>query len=584
MAEPDGKVVFKYVGDTSGIDKANNEAEGKVKGWASKLGSIAKSIGSAIAGAFVAAAAAVGALGKKGIELASDLTEVQNVVDTVFGDGAETINNWADSAQKAFGLSELQAKQFTGTMGAMLKSMGLTDEQTLEMSKSLTGLAGDMASFYNLDHDTAWEKIRSGISGETEPLKQLGINMSVTNLEAYAMSEGITTAYDAMTEAEKATLRYNYLLSVTADAQGDFARTSDSWANQLRTASNNVDALAASFGETLLPVLTPVLQAFNDVAVPALSDAFKKMAENGTLEKLGKSLGDLASLLSDAVVDILPLFVELLSDALPPMVEIAQKLLPPILEIVDALVPLIGELLEALGPVISMLTGQLAVALGTVADGLSIIVGLIGLVIESFKNLAGEANQGKVNTYLNMITKPFSANGSTVKAFQAQMQELYGDGASGGSTGAHRAGARSAGSNVAASTGVPDSELTDPYSDPNSASWYADNIGSQWAWTSGSGWGLSGNARGTVSWRGGRTWVGEHGPELVDLPTGTRIYPADVSAAMASAPNINNARTENTSIGQLIVYPDSKEYMRILRIVESSERARQDGRASGGAR
>lgn len=106
----------------------------------------------------------------KTISLASDLAEVQNVVDVTFGDGADKINVWSKNLKSSFGIGELSAKRFSGTIGAVLKSMGMTDEETMEMSTSLVELTADMASFYNLDHETAFEKIRSGISGETEPL------------------------------------------------------------------------------------------------------------------------------------------------------------------------------------------------------------------------------------------------------------------------------------------------------------------------------------------------------------------------------------------------------------------------------
>ena len=116
--------------------------------------------------------------GKDAIQAASDLQEVQNVVDVTFGDNASTINKWAKSASTAFGLTETQAKKFSSTIGAMLKSSGMSGDEIVEMSTDLAGLAADMASFYNLDFDEAFAKIRSGISGETEPLKQLGVNMS----------------------------------------------------------------------------------------------------------------------------------------------------------------------------------------------------------------------------------------------------------------------------------------------------------------------------------------------------------------------------------------------------------------------
>ena len=199
-----------------------------------------------------------------GVKLASSLQEVQNVVDTTFGGGATLIYNWAESADESFGISELAAQQYTGTLGAMLKSMGLTSAQVQQMSTDMTGLAGDLASFHNLDVADAFEKIRSGISGETEPLKQLGINMSVANLEAYALAQGIETAYSKMSQAEQATLRYNYLMSVTADAQGDFAKTSEGFANQERILEMNIQTLSATMGEQLLPVLNEAIIMFNE--------------------------------------------------------------------------------------------------------------------------------------------------------------------------------------------------------------------------------------------------------------------------------------------------------------------------------
>lgn len=197
------------------------------------------------------------------IESASDLVEVQNVVDVAFGSNAEAINQWSRTALTQFGLNELSAKQFAGTMGAMLKSSGLTGDAVASMSMKIAELAGDMASFYNLDPTEAFTKLRSGISGETEPLKQLGINMSVANLEAYALSQGLKTKYNDMSQAAQMTLRYQYLLQATADAQGDFARTSQSFANQQKLADENTKRLSASIATLLLPALTMGYQVLN---------------------------------------------------------------------------------------------------------------------------------------------------------------------------------------------------------------------------------------------------------------------------------------------------------------------------------
>lgn len=202
---------------------------------------------------------------KTGIDYASDLAEVQNVVDVTFGSATEAINSWSKECLAAYGMNEVSAKRYAGTIGAMLKSSGLAGDAIVDMSKDMVGLAGDMVSFYNLDLETAFEKIRSGISGETEPLKQLGINMSVANLEAYALSQGITTAYNEMSQAEQVMLRYNYLMSTTADAQGDFARTQDSYANQTRLLSESWLEFTGIMAEQLLPVLTTIVSWLNNI-------------------------------------------------------------------------------------------------------------------------------------------------------------------------------------------------------------------------------------------------------------------------------------------------------------------------------
>ncbi|MEG0509335.1 MAG: DNA-binding protein, partial [Eubacterium sp.] len=177
----DGKLEVEVGLETSGFQKGL----GKLKD-AAVSGMKSMAVGVAAGGAAMAGAAV------KAVKLASDLTEVQNVVDTTFGKDADKINQWAKDAATSFGMAELDAKKFNGTIGAMLKSMGMTGDEVTSMSTDMVGLAGDMASFYNLSHEEAFEKIRAGISGETEPLKQLGINMSVANLEAYALSKGIT--------------------------------------------------------------------------------------------------------------------------------------------------------------------------------------------------------------------------------------------------------------------------------------------------------------------------------------------------------------------------------------------------------
>lgn len=263
----DGSVRIKADLNHSPFDRGLSAMTGSVN----KFGNTLKKIGGMVAVAF--GTAALINFGKESIKLASDIEEVQNVIDVTFGQGAAQIEEFAKSAAEAFGLSELSAKQYAGTMGAMLKSSGLATGAAQEMSTTLAGLAGDLASFYNLDTDTAFEKIRSGISGETEPLKQLGINMSVANLEAYALAQGITKSYNAMSQSEQVLLRYNYLLGVTTDAQGDFARTSGSFANQIRILQLNFDQLRIAVGNALIPIAQAVLPGIN-----AIISALTKLA------------------------------------------------------------------------------------------------------------------------------------------------------------------------------------------------------------------------------------------------------------------------------------------------------------------
>lgn len=193
---------------------------------------------------------------KKSIEFASNLAEVQNVVDVTFGESANEINEWSKTALKAYGLNELSAKKYVGTMGAMLTSTGIAREEIVGMSKDMVALAGDMASFYNLQSEEAFNKIRAGISGETEPLKVLGINMSDANLEAFALSQNMEKVWKDMSYAEKTMVRYKYLLSVTKNAQGDFTRTADQFANRQRVFTESLNQTLALFASNLLPLLS----------------------------------------------------------------------------------------------------------------------------------------------------------------------------------------------------------------------------------------------------------------------------------------------------------------------------------------
>lgn len=366
-----GNAAKKMLGLKTSTDDVADSME-KAHKHSLTFGDVVKGIvtSEAIIGGFRAIGSAVGDMvrnfadfAKGGIDVASDLQEVQNVVDVTFGEqGAAAVEDFAKKAAGSFGMSELSAKKFTGTMGAMLKSMNLDDAAVQDMSLSLTGLAGDIASFYNLDAEEAFAKLRSGISGETEPLKQLGINMSVANLEAYAMSQGINTAWKEMSAAEQATLRYQYIMQATADAQGDFARTSDSYANQQRILQLNMENLSAGIGEKVLPIITQFSGLLNDLFAGNLS-------VEGFATRIGTEIGNL---------------ITEFSANLPAMMETGSQLIGSVMEGVSRSLP---QVIAAGSQVLDQLVSGLQSGLpGMVESGMDALLGFLDTITAGLPN------------------------------------------------------------------------------------------------------------------------------------------------------------------------------------------------------
>ena len=203
--------------------------------------------------AFVALTTATAKFTKEALKNASDLEEVQNVVEVVFDDMSESVDKFSKNAIQQYGLSETIAKKYIGSFGAMAKSFGFTTEEAAKMSTSLTGLAGDVASFYNLDSDAAYTKLKSVFTGETESLKELGVVMTQNALDQYALEKGYGKTTKQMTEQEKVALRYKFVLDRLSQASGDYANTSDHWANMVRTAKLEIQSLSGEVGSELMP-------------------------------------------------------------------------------------------------------------------------------------------------------------------------------------------------------------------------------------------------------------------------------------------------------------------------------------------
>lgn len=224
---------------------------------------------------------AIVSFGKECIELGSNLAEVQNVVDVTFGNLNTQVNEFAQNAIEQFGLGQTVTKKYVGTFGAMSKSFGFSNEEALKMSETLTGLTGDVASFYNLSSDESYTKLKSVFTGETESLKDLGVVMTQNALDQYALANGYGKTTSKMSEQEKVALRYKFVMDKLSIASGDFARTSDSWANQTRVLSLRFNELKASLGQGLINIFTPVVKVINLVIskLQILANYFKSFTE-----------------------------------------------------------------------------------------------------------------------------------------------------------------------------------------------------------------------------------------------------------------------------------------------------------------
>lgn len=297
----DGSVIIDTRMDTSGVQNGVSAIRQSFNG----LGSVVKKIGVLIGGAF-----AIGKLtqfGKECVELGSNLAEVQNVVDVTFTTMSDKVNEFAKNAMTSAGLSETMAKQYVGTFGAMSKSFGFSEAQAYDMSTALTQLTGDVASFYNISQDLAYIKLKSVFTGETETLKDLGVVMTQSALDQFALANGYGKTTSAMTEQEKVALRLAFVQKQLSAASGDFIRTSDSWANQVRVMQLQLQSLKATVGQGLINLFTPVLRVINILLgkLATLANAFKSFTELITGKKSSGQTGASGAGLvgTDAIAD-----------------------------------------------------------------------------------------------------------------------------------------------------------------------------------------------------------------------------------------------------------------------------------------
>lgn len=288
------------------MSKANQTiSRGMDRGLNKVSNSLAK-IGGLVAGAF--AVSKLVSFGKECANLGSDLQEVQNVVDVSFGEMSKDIDEWASHSIELMGMSETSAKKFAGTFGAMSKSFGFTNNEMVDMSKTLTQLTADVASFYNLDYDLAYTKLKSVYTGETETLKDLGVVMTQNALDQFALANGYGKTTKQMTEQEKVALRYKFVLDKLSVASGDFVRTSDGFANQTRILNQQFEKLKTTIGQGFIQALTPAIKVLNQLIarLQVVAQAFAnvmnaKFGKGGGLSGVVQETEDIAGTSSEAI-------------------------------------------------------------------------------------------------------------------------------------------------------------------------------------------------------------------------------------------------------------------------------------------
>jgi phage-related protein len=297
-----GSIHYDLKLDTSEFDKKSSQVKSKLNSFGGAISSVGDKIADTGKTMTLGLTLPIVAGAGLAIKAASDLGETINKVTVAFGESSAEVMDFGKTTLKSIGVAKATALDAAALFGDMATSMGLNTKEAAKMSISLVKLAGDLASFKNISFEQAQIALAGIFTGETESLKRLGIVMTEVNLEQFALTQGITKNIREMTQAEKVNLRYAYVMSVTKNAQGDFARTSQSTANQIRYTQERVKELSAEFGEKLLPITGQLLEQLNKLldVFSKLSPAQQDMAIKGAglLAALGPMLFIVGKLVS----------------------------------------------------------------------------------------------------------------------------------------------------------------------------------------------------------------------------------------------------------------------------------------------
>ena len=373
--------------DVKQLNAGLNTASSNLKSFGNKLTGIGKNLSTKLSLPLAFA-------GGMAIKMASDFNESLNKVDVAFGRSSNIVRDFAKTTITQFGIAQSSALDMAALFGDMATSMGLSTKEAADMSTQLVGLAGDLASFKNINIGQATTALAGVFTGETESLKRLGIVMTIANLELFAMSKGIKKQIEDMTQAEKVTLRYQYIMEKTANAQGDFNRTQSGSANQIRIFQESLKELGVSFGKIILPSFTKLVVKANNII-----NSFKNLSPK--LKEGILRFGALAAILPPLLIVLGSIATGIGAISAPVAIAIAA---------VSALVIFFDDIVEAGENLRNFLQSKLTVLLGKAA--------------EKFELLGNEVN--RYGTILReVLTKGFSADISSInQKFDEQAESI----------------------------------------------------------------------------------------------------------------------------------------------------------------
>ncbi|WP_082023831.1 hypothetical protein [Clostridium polynesiense] len=298
-------------------------------------------------------------IGTATTKMAMDAVESESLFEVSMGAMADQARIWSDKISNSLGLNSYNVRNSMATYNAMLTSMGLVSEEALDMSQGLTELSYDMASFYNLNPEEAFNKLKSGISGEAEPLKALGILVNENTVKTYAYTHGIAENGEALTEAQKVQARYGVIMEATKNAQGDLARTIDSPTNKIRAMKEQAQEMGVQFGQILIPILEKLISV-----IKPLMDRFQGLSkeQQETIVKVG-----------------------LIVAAIGPVILVIGKVIT-IIGTLSGIISTASAAIAAAGSVSAALGAAFTSVIAPVGIVIGIIAGLIGIGVLLYKN------------------------------------------------------------------------------------------------------------------------------------------------------------------------------------------------------